>query len=174
MLKETPSNSSNPSNPCCQDSVNTTEKIQTAWKASIHGVFPGPYFLAFGLNTERYSVPLHIQPKCRKIPTRKSPVFGKSSRSNSFFFKEDIVAHYSMKIIPFFPVTVFSKHADIMLFTRFCIYMPEYLLTLIQKETFDAIWLDDCKKYHKADVRTETPMQVFSCEYCKFLNRRLL
>ena len=123
------------------------EKIQTVWKVSIYGVFSGPYFLAFGLNTERYSVPLHIQPKCRKRRTRKSSVIGQISRSNSFF-KEDIVAHYSMKIISFFPVTVFSKHPDIMLFTRFCIYVPEYLLTLIQKEILDVIWLDDCKKYH--------------------------
>ena len=28
----------------------------TAWKVSRYGVFSGPYFLAFGLNTERYGV----------------------------------------------------------------------------------------------------------------------
>ena len=27
--------------------------------------FPGPYFPAFGLNKERYSVSLHIQSECR-------------------------------------------------------------------------------------------------------------
>ena len=33
----------------------------------------GPYFPAFGLNTERYRVSLHIQSKCGKIQTRKTP-----------------------------------------------------------------------------------------------------
>ena len=31
------------------------------------------YFLAFGLNTERYLVSLHIQSECGKIRTRKTP-----------------------------------------------------------------------------------------------------
>ena len=31
------------------------------------------YFPAFGLNTERYGVSLHIQSECEKIRTRKSP-----------------------------------------------------------------------------------------------------
>ena len=35
--------------------------------------FSGPYFPAFGLNTEFYSVNLRIQPKCGKIQTRKIP-----------------------------------------------------------------------------------------------------
>ena len=35
--------------------------------------FSGPYFSAFGLNTERYGVFLHIQSKCGKIRTRKTP-----------------------------------------------------------------------------------------------------
>ena len=35
--------------------------------------FSGPYFLAFGLKTERYSVSLHIQYECGKIRTRKTP-----------------------------------------------------------------------------------------------------
>ena len=36
--------------------------------------FYGPYFLAFGLNMERYSVSLRIQSKCGKIRTRKTPI----------------------------------------------------------------------------------------------------
>ena len=32
--------------------------------------FSGSYFPAFGLNTDRYGVSLHIQSKCRKIRTR--------------------------------------------------------------------------------------------------------
>ena len=38
--------------------------------------FSGPYFPAFGLNTERYSVSLRIRSECRKIRTRKSPNTG--------------------------------------------------------------------------------------------------
>ena len=36
-------------------------------------IFPCPYFYAFELNTERYSVSLCIQSKCGKIRTRKTP-----------------------------------------------------------------------------------------------------
>ena len=35
--------------------------------------FSGPYFPAFGLNTERHSVSLHIQSKSGKIRTIKTP-----------------------------------------------------------------------------------------------------
>ena len=35
--------------------------------------FSGPYFPTFRLNTERYSVSLRIQSKCRKIRTRITP-----------------------------------------------------------------------------------------------------
>ena len=53
----------------------------TAWKVSKYGAFPGPYFPAFALNTERYSVSLCIQSECRKIRARKNSVFGHFSRS---------------------------------------------------------------------------------------------
>ena len=36
-------------------------------------ISPGPYFYAFGLNTVRYFVSLHIQFECGKIRTRKIP-----------------------------------------------------------------------------------------------------
>ena len=35
--------------------------------------YSGPYFPAFGLNTERYRVSLRIQPKCGKMLTRMTP-----------------------------------------------------------------------------------------------------
>ena len=35
--------------------------------------FSGPYFSAFGLNTERYGVSLRIHSECGKIRTRKTP-----------------------------------------------------------------------------------------------------
>ena len=40
-----------------------------------------PHFLAFGLNTERYSVSLRIHSECGKIRTRNYSVFGHASRS---------------------------------------------------------------------------------------------
>ena len=53
----------------------------TVWNMSKYEVFSGPYFPAFGLNTERYFVALCIQSECRKIRTRKNSVFGHFSRS---------------------------------------------------------------------------------------------
>ena len=35
--------------------------------------FSGPYFPAFGLNTERYVISLRIQSECRGIQTRETP-----------------------------------------------------------------------------------------------------
>ena len=45
----------------------------TAWKVSKYGVISGPYFPAFGLSTERYSVS-GIQSECGN--TRNNSVFG--------------------------------------------------------------------------------------------------
>ena len=55
----------------------------TVWKVSKYGVISGPYFPVFGLNTERYSVSLRIQPECVTIRTRINSVFGHFSRSAS-------------------------------------------------------------------------------------------
>ena len=35
--------------------------------------YSGPYFSAFGLNTERYRVSLRLQSKCGKLRTRITP-----------------------------------------------------------------------------------------------------
>ena len=63
--------------------------LLTAWNVTKYGVFSGPDFPAFRLYTERYSVSLRIQYKCRKIRNRKSSVFGHFSHSdyhsNSFY-----------------------------------------------------------------------------------------
>ena len=45
----------------------------TAWKVSEDGVFSGPYFPTFGLNTERYSVSLRIKSECRKMREKYGP-----------------------------------------------------------------------------------------------------
>ena len=52
-----------------------------AWKVSKYGVFSGPYFPSFGLNTRRYFVSLQIQSECGKIQTRKNFAFGHISHS---------------------------------------------------------------------------------------------
>ena len=55
--------------------------INNAGKLSKYGVFSGPYFPAFGLNTERYEASIRIQPKYGKIRMRKYSVSGHVSRS---------------------------------------------------------------------------------------------
>ena len=44
----------------------------TAWKVPKCEVFFGPYFPAFGMDTEIYYVFLRIQSECRKIRTKKT------------------------------------------------------------------------------------------------------
>ena len=56
--------------------------IFTAWKLFKYGFISGPYFLAFGLNTESYSVSLRIQSECVKIRTKNNSVFGHFSYSD--------------------------------------------------------------------------------------------
>ena len=48
------------------------KSFSTAQKVSKYGVFSGPYFTAFGLITEIYSVNNPIQSECGKIGTRKN------------------------------------------------------------------------------------------------------
>ena len=50
------------------------------WNEALHCVkgvrirsYSGPYFPAFGLNTERYSISLRIQSECGKMRTRITP-----------------------------------------------------------------------------------------------------
>ena len=65
----------------CSKSANYLNIETTAWKVSKYGVKSRPYFPAFGLNTERYSVSLCIQSEYKKIRTRNNSVFGHFSRS---------------------------------------------------------------------------------------------
>ena len=62
--------------------------LYTAWKVSKYGVISGPYFTAFELNTEIYSVNLRIQSEHMKIWTRKNSVFGHFSRSDTIFWED--------------------------------------------------------------------------------------
>ena len=45
----------------------------TAWKVSKYGVISGPYFPAFGLNTEKYLVSLRIQSELGKYGPEITP-----------------------------------------------------------------------------------------------------
>ena len=51
---------------------NTKAELNTVWKVSKYGVYSGPYFSLFGLNTEIYSVNLRIQSEYGKIRPEKT------------------------------------------------------------------------------------------------------
>ena len=53
----------------------------TAWKVSKYGVISGSPFAVFKLNTDIYSINLHIQSEHSKIRTRNNSVFGHFLRS---------------------------------------------------------------------------------------------
>ena len=63
-------------------------------------VFSRPDFPAFGLNTERNSIPLRIQSKCRKLRTRKNSVFGHCSRSDSWLEHVKFAVHFWILQMP--------------------------------------------------------------------------
>ena len=64
----------------------------TARKVSKYGVISGPYFPAFGRNTERYEASVRIQSEYWKIRTRNNSVFGHFSRSDT---------HNNFKLVTF-------------------------------------------------------------------------
>ena len=54
--------------------------------------YSGPHFSAFGLNTERYEVSLHIQSECRKMRPRITPnldLIITSTKNSSSFHSAD-------------------------------------------------------------------------------------
>ena len=53
-------------------SIDSFSNTNTAWKVSKYGIFSGPYFPAFQLNTEKYFVSLHIQSECKKHGPEKT------------------------------------------------------------------------------------------------------
>ena len=66
----------------------------TAWKVSKYGVFSGPHFPVFGLNSEIYSVNLPTQSEYRKIRTRKNSVFRHFLRSvyDDYFLSDFVIS----------------------------------------------------------------------------------
>ena len=71
----------------CKQNDLLSNRTYTAWKVPKYGVFSGLYFPAFRLNTERYSVSLRIQSKCRKMRTRRNSLFGHFSHSVILMFR---------------------------------------------------------------------------------------
>ena len=82
--------------------------FHTAWKSVRIRSYSGPYFPAFGLNTERYSVSLRIQSKCRKIQTRITP------NTNTFYPVPETVLKPNNYVSPGFADQYFSRNLRIM------------------------------------------------------------
>ena len=85
------------------------------WKVSKYEVFSGPYFPAFGLNTERYLLSLRIQSECGKMRTRKNSVFGNISHS--------ITYHKT------FPIIISFNSSSLLRFYSACEPCPRYIIT---------------------------------------------
>ena len=91
--------------------------FNTAWKVSKYGVFSGPYFPAFGLNTERYRVSLRIQSECGKIRTTKKSKLDTFHRVQRLLFVETAVRKidtqhkcFPVKIAKLLKTPFFIKH----------------------------------------------------------------
>ena len=91
--------------------------IFTAWRVPKYGVFSGPHFPAFGLNTERYTFPafglntsLRIQSVCGEIRTKKNSIFGYFSRSASLISKLFNFEHASVFWVRPSSLIFFVKH----------------------------------------------------------------
>ena len=60
---------------CSVQTIDTPRCADQHWVKNVHfQSFSGPYFPAVRLNTDIYSVNLHIQSGCRKIRTKKTPI----------------------------------------------------------------------------------------------------
>ena len=67
-------------------------EIVTAREMTKYGVFSGPYFPVFGINTEIYEVNLCIQSKYGKIRTRRKPYLN-TFYAVCLFFSDVMVIH---------------------------------------------------------------------------------
>ena len=129
----------------------------TVWNVSIYGVFSGPYFSTFGLNAERYFVPLRIHSECGKIRTRKNSVFGHISRC-------ECISKIKVKefvFIPLFPcificiiciyyvclylsVLIYKYMADSWQWGHWCVFSGTFFwkkrILLAHTPQTDAIW----------------------------------
>ena len=84
-----------------QPTLSSKSKIVLREKYPNMEFFSGPYFPAFGLNTERYGVSHRIQSECGKIRTWKNSVFGHFSRSICFH-EGHILSHFVPRLLRWF------------------------------------------------------------------------
>ena len=84
------------------------------------------------LREEIWSISVY-SPNAGKYRPEKTPYLD-NFHTVTAFSKRTPLHIILWKLHRFFLVTVFSKHLHIMPFTRFCIYVLEYFLTLIQKD----------------------------------------
>ena len=81
--------------------------------------FSGPYFPAFGLNTEIYTVNFRIQSECRKTRTRKS-------LNRDTFYRYKTCSTYSAKF-----QTLSNCYDYFLRFQYFLIYLENFLWSIL-------------------------------------------
>ena len=88
-----------------------------------YGVFSGPYFPAFGLNTERYFVSLRIQSECRKIRTRKNSIFGhfSGSANSEIYLLAAALLFFVAALLICHRFNFFCRH--FMFFSQYCFFL---------------------------------------------------
>ena len=78
--------------------------------------FSSPYFPAFELISERYSVPLCIQSECRKIRTRKTP---------------NTDAFYTVSVLIVYTTTLVLSQSIFRGFSKYCAEFPLNLILVL-------------------------------------------
>ena len=113
-----------------------------AWKVSKYGVISGPYFPAFGLNTERYFVSLRIQSECGKIRTRNKSVFGHFSRSVTYVYQRNISTHIRLFRLHIVLFSLIKPNCLIILFHNFLAWFSKLsTYSYILFHSFTIKWL---------------------------------
>ena len=95
----------------------TLRKNSSIWR------FSSPYFLRFGLTTERHRINIRIQSECRKIRTRKTP---------------NMHTFYAMKIYVFWTVWEYKK----VTLSRMTMCMKIFLKNwgVLQRDIVKRVW----------------------------------
>ena len=96
----------------------------TIWNVSKYGVFSGPCFPTFGLNTERYFVSIRVQSKCGKVQTTKNSVFGHFSRNVKSLFHFKIKYILSYDCVRLFSWSFFKNPREICVFYGLSVKNP--------------------------------------------------
>ena len=118
----------------------------TAWKVSKCRVFSGPFFPAFGLNTDRYGVSLRIQSESEKTDQKKTPYLDT--------FHAVCVEIEQLRVN--WPEAV----------SKGVLWKKVFL-----RETGKHL----CQRLHACNfIKKVTLAQVFSCQFCEFLRTPFL